>query len=91
VPFSKRLATPARRDSIRSVIEQFLAELQSINAPETARIDSFLVDETSGQTPELTARGIFVFIVKVRTLSSLDAIVLQTEIGEGVVTVADLS
>jgi hypothetical protein len=87
VPFSKRLATPARRDSIRAVIEQFLSELQSINAPENARIDSFLVDETSGQTPELTARGIFVFIVKVRTLSSLDAIVLQTEIGEGVVTV----
>ena len=91
VPFSKRLATPARRDSIRSVIEQFLAELQSINAPETARIDSFLVDETSGQTPELTARGIFVYIVKVRTLSSLDAIVLQTEIGEGTVTVAELA
>lgn len=92
VPFSKRLATPARRDAIRAVIEQFLAELQSINAPENARIDSFVVDETSGQTPELTARGIFVFIIKVRTLSSLDAIVLQTEIGEGVVTVtADLA
>lgn len=91
VPFSKRLATPARRDSIRAVIEQFLGELQSINQPETARIDSYLVDETSGQTPELTARGIFVFIVKVRTLSSLDAIVLQTEIGEGVVTATELA
>lgn len=91
VPFSKKLATPARRDSIRGIIEQFLAELQSINQPETARIDSFLVDENSGQTPELTARGIFVFIIKVRTLSSLDAIVLQTEIGEGVVTATELA
>lgn len=88
VPFSKRLATPAQRDAIYGIIEQFLAELQSVNNPETARIDSYLVDAKSGQTPELTARGIFVFIVKVRTLSSLDAIVLQTEIGEGVVTVA---
>lgn len=89
VPFSKRLATQSRLDGIRSVIEQFLSELQSVNNPETARIDSYLVDETSAQTPELTARGIFAFIIKVRTLSSLDAIVLQTEIGEGVVTVAE--
>lgn len=88
VPFSKKLATQARRDGIYSVIEQFLSELQSVNNPENARIDSYLVDPRSGQTPELTARGIFVFIVKVRTLSSLDAIVLQTEIGEGVITVA---
>lgn len=86
LPFSKKLATPGRRDGIRAIIDSFLSELLSTDNPENARIAGYLVDERSGQTPELTARGIFVFIVKVRTLSSLDAIVLQTEIGEGVVT-----
>lgn len=89
VPFSKKLATLARRDAIRVVIDQFLAGLQSINNPETQRISGYLVDEVSGQTPQLTALGIFFYIIKVRTLSSLDAIVLQTEIGEGVVTVTE--
>lgn len=89
LPFSKKLATPGRRDAIRAIIDSFLNELLNPDNPDSARIASYLVDEVSGQTPELTARGIFVFIVKVRTLSSLDAIVLQTEIGEGVVTIQE--
>jgi hypothetical protein len=88
VPFSKKLNTEARRDSIRGIIEQFLSELQSEQNPELARIGEFSVDAKSGNTPELEARGIVVFIIRVRTLSSLDAIVLQTEIGEGVVVVS---
>lgn len=89
VPFSKKLNTASRREGIRAIIEQFLAELQSENNPELARISAFSVDAVSGNTPDLEARGIVVFIIRVRTLSSLDAIVLQTEIGEGVVTVTE--
>jgi hypothetical protein len=84
IPFSKQLATESRKDSIRGVVEQFLSELKSEQNPELARISDFSVDGRSGNTPEMEARGIFVLIIKVRTLSSLDAIVLQTEIGEGV-------
>jgi len=84
VPLSKKLNTAARRDAIRAIIDQFLSELQSANAPDSQRIEEYSVDEVSGNTPEMSARGIFVIIIQVRTLSSLDAIVLQTEIGEGV-------
>ena len=90
IPFSKRLNTEARRDSIRAIVEQFLSELQSQQNPELARISDFAVDQRSGNTPAMEARGIFVLIVRVRTLSSLDAIVLQTEIGEGVVTTVEV-
>jgi hypothetical protein len=89
VPFSKKLGTEARKDSIRAIVEQFLEELKSSQNPEIARIADFSVDARSGNTPETEARGIFVLIIRVRTLSSLDAIVLQTEIGESVVTVVE--
>jgi len=90
VPYSKKPNTEARRDAIRGVVEEFLTGLESPTNPELARINTFSVDQRSGNTPALEARGIFVLIIRVRTLSSLDAIVLQTEIGEGVVTTLEV-
>jgi hypothetical protein len=87
VPFSKKLSTQARREGIRAVQEQFLGDLESLNNPEAQRIVGYTIDPVSGNTPSLEARGIVVYITRVRTLSSLDAIVIQTEIGEGVITV----
>lgn len=84
IPYGKRPNTEAARDNIRGVIEQFLSELQSATNPALQRIEDFSVDEISGNTPDTLARGIFVVIIKVRTLSSLDFMVLQTEIGEAV-------
>ena len=89
VPYCKQLATNSRRDAVRAVIEGFLTELLNDNNPDAQRISAYSVDESS-QTPELTARGIFVYNIKVRTLSSMDAIVLATEIGEGVVVVTEV-
>jgi hypothetical protein len=89
IPYSKKPNTEFRRDAIRGVVEAFLSELRALQNPELARIADFSVDQRSGNTPESEARGIFVLIVRVRTLSSLDAIVLQTEIGEGVVTTVE--
>lgn len=89
LPFSKKLATTARRDGLRAIFDSFLAELLSIDNDENQRIAGYSIDERSGQTPELTARGIFVYVIKVRTLSSMDAIVLQTEVGEGVITIVE--
>lgn len=87
VPYCKQLATNNRRDAIRATIEQFLAELLALGNPDAQRIAAYTVDEKAGQTPELTARGIFVYRVAVRTLSSLDALVLDTEISENALTI----
>lgn len=89
LPYVKKLGTLARRDAIRGIIEEFLGSLEARDTPDNQRISSYLVNERDGQTETLTALGVFVYIVKVRTLSSMDDIVLQTEIGEGVVTVTE--
>lgn len=84
IPFGKKPSTQENRDAIRAIVDQFLSELLSASNPALQRIEAYSVDEVSGNTPDTLARGIFVIILKVRTLSSLDFIVLQTEIGEAV-------
>ncbi len=88
-PYSKKLATESRKDAISGMLSQFLGDLRAENQPEQQRIASWLVDEVSGNTPTMQAQGINVWIVKARTLASLDAIVFQCEIGEGVVTISE--
>ncbi len=88
VPYSKKLATNSRKTAIRTIIEEFLTGLKSENNPELQRIADYSVDSISGNTPSMEALGIFVNIVRVRTLASLDNIVIQTEIGEGVIIVS---
>jgi hypothetical protein len=82
--FGKRLSTFARRKAIASEIRTFMNGLVSKNNPANQRIDSFSLDEKSGNTASSQALGIYRMILQVRTLSSLDAIVLQTVIGESV-------
>lgn len=82
--FSKKLATPDRLRQIRMGAEQFYDSLLSDTNPALQRIEAYLVDDKSGNTPTLNSKGIYVFIEKVRMLASLDDIVLQTEIGESV-------
>lgn len=88
VQFSKKLLTDALKDSIVAETVAFLTDLQSENNPPAQRISGFLVDDVSGNTPDLEAKGIFVVIVKVRTLATADFIVLQAEIGENVTVTA---
>jgi hypothetical protein len=54
------------------------------NSPDNQRIDSFSLDPNSGNDPTTTGLGLYRLIIKVRLLSSLDSIVLQTTIGETV-------
>jgi hypothetical protein len=82
--FVKTLNTASRRNAIRGEIDAFLSELKSVNNPEAQMIEDYIVDDKSGNTPDLLAQGIVVFIVKVRLLSSMDFIVLQATIGESV-------
>jgi hypothetical protein len=87
--FNKKLNTRERRSLILGEIDSFMNGLKSPNNPSSQRIDSYIIDAISGNTPEALAAGIFRIILKVRTLSSLDFIVLDTEIGENVVTVTE--
>lgn len=91
-PFAKQLSRQTRRDSITAVVTEFLASLESEQQPELARIDSFNVNDgtQAGNTPNTLALGVFFIKTEVRTLASLDDIVLLTEIGEGVVITTEI-
>ena len=92
-PFVKLLNKQSRRDEILGVWNGFLGGLESLDNPDLARIVRFSTDDSvnAGNTPEVLARGVYYIETKVRTLSSLDDIVVRTEIGEGVVTSVDVA
>lgn len=79
--FNKMAATSDRKDSLVTEEFDFLDTLQSPNDPSKQRIDGFLLDSKSGNTPALSGIGIFVLIMKVRLLGSLDQIILQVTSG----------
>jgi hypothetical protein len=84
-PLSKLPLTNQLKDSITAEVDAFLDGLLSPNNPAAQRISGYNIDTKSGNTPALEAAGIWVIIAKVRTLASLDDIVLQVQAGEGVV------
>jgi len=71
------------------MIEEFLEGLLSSNNPAAQRILAYSVDEDSGNTAAKLAQGIFVILVNVQTISSMDAIVLQCQMGESVTVTTD--
>jgi hypothetical protein len=87
--FSKLPLTDGLKDSIVGEIQAFMVDLEAPNNPPAQRINGFLIDDVSGNTPSGEALGIFVVIVKVRTLATNDHLVIQTEVGESVVVTAD--
>lgn len=82
--FGKKLSTLVRRNAITMEIRTFMGGLISKNNPQFQRIDGFSLDDKTGNTPTTLAQGLYRIILKVRTLSSLDSIVLETTIGESV-------
>jgi hypothetical protein len=85
VQFSKLPQTQQLKDGAVGESEAFLADLRSINNPSAQRIDAYQVDDKSGNTPALSAKGIYVIIARVRLTPTSDFIVIQAEIGENVV------
>ncbi len=81
---SKRLSTKQRRAAVLGEIDSFLTGLKSENNPASQRIDDYALDGVGGNTPETLAVGLYRIKIKVRLLSSMDVIVLDTEIGESV-------
>jgi len=88
--FGKKLNTFQRRQAITSEFRGFLDSLLSANNPAFQRIAGYTLDPKSGNTPDTLALGIFRLIIKVRTLSSIDALVLETQIGESVTVTEQL-
>jgi hypothetical protein len=86
-PYIKKLNSQARRDKVRGIWEGFLGSLESVQKPEAARIEAFKVDDSinAGNTPAVLALGVYFLQSTVRTLSSMENIVVQTEIGESAV------
>jgi hypothetical protein len=84
VRYSKKLATDARRAGYTADLDSFLSGLLSANAPENQRIGDYIVEDVSDNNPDQKALGIFTWEVQVQMLASLDTIVLDTQIGEGV-------
>lgn len=82
--FGKKLSTFVRRKAFTNEVRQFLESLLSRNNISSQRIAGYTLDAKSGNTARTLALGIFRLIIKVRTLASLDSIVLETTIGESV-------
>lgn len=91
LPFLKKLDTLARRDSVVATLDGFLSGQLAEENPERQRIAGYSIDITSGNTEASAAAGIFVIIERIKTLASMDAIVLQTEIGTNVLTITELA
>lgn len=89
-PFAKLPMSDEVVDSAVGQCNDFLDLLLSPDNAAFQRISGFQIDPISGNTPDLTARGIFVIIVRVRTLATADFIVVQAEIGEGVVVTGQI-
>jgi hypothetical protein len=84
-PFVKEPATDVNRDGALASLDAFLKGLKSENNPAAQQIVDYALDDKSGQTPDLTAAGVFVIIGRVQTLSTMDFIYFQAEVGESVV------
>lgn len=83
-PKAKKLNTDARANGVSADIAQFLGELESPDNEELSRIHSWALDDRSGNTEAKLKAGIRVWILHVRTHSSLQAMVLQVTVGETV-------
>jgi hypothetical protein len=84
-PFSKLPLSDQLKDAVMGQADDFLGDLLSPDNKARQRINGYLLDDKSGNTPSSEAKGIFVLIVKVRTTPTADFIVLQFSVGEGVV------
>lgn len=90
VQFSKLPLSNQLKDSTFAEVDAFMNTLLSPNNPAAQRIKAYSIDDKSGNTPSTEAQGIFVIIVKCQLIPSADFIVLQTDIGEGVLIVSAL-
>ncbi|KKN72082.1 hypothetical protein LCGC14_0414770 [marine sediment metagenome] len=85
VQLSKLPLTQQNKDDMITELDAFLVDLQSPDNPSAQRIGSFSNNDVSGNTAATRANNIHVIITKVQLVPTGDFIVLQTDIGTGVV------
>jgi hypothetical protein len=91
-PFCKQLMTTALKQAVIVMVRQFMIGLVAPTNLNQQRIAGFFLD---GKTPNLapaggvapTSLGIFRFLLLVTTLPTMDDIVMDTQIGDSVVTI----
>lgn len=83
-PYVKKINSQSMRDKLRGIWEEFLGRLQNKTRPEAARIVGFVVDDSAnaGNTEAVLALGVYFIQSTIKTLSSLEDIVMQTNVGE---------
>jgi len=77
--FCKQPLTTSLKDSALGELDVFLSNLLT-----NQRIDGYLLDDKEGNTSDTEAAGIFVINEKIKTVSSADVIVINSQIGEAV-------
>jgi hypothetical protein len=82
--FGKKLSVQARRKALKGEIRSFLTGLLSKNNPGAQRINGFTVDDSDGNSDVTLSEGMYRITVNVKTIASLDSIVVQTTVGEDV-------
>lgn len=84
-PYAKLPLSEELKDAVMGQSDDFLGDLLSADNKARQRIDGYLLDDKSGNTPESEAKGLFVIIVKVRMTPTADFITLQFSVGNNVV------
>lgn len=83
-PYNKEPATEAMVDSWVGDVDTFLSSLANPKNPAAKRVEGYTLDPKSANEPDLQGLGVYILIVNVRLLASLDTLVYQTSIGETV-------
>lgn len=91
VQYAKLPLSDGMKDNSVGEVIDFMESLLSTKNPAAARIRAYNVDDKNGNTPESEAEGIFVIITRARLTPTGDFIVLQTEVGNNVVTTTELA
>lgn len=90
LPFSKQVLTERLQTEILGAHVQFFEGLLQRNNPQAAAIRGYTLDDKSGNTPEGLEAGIYVVIHRVEMLPTADVIVIQSDVGYGVLSVQEL-
>ncbi len=85
VQLSKLPLTQQNKDDMITELDAFLVDLQSPDNPSAQRINAFSNDDVSGNTAATAKNNIHVIVTRVQLTPTGDFIVLQTDIGTGVV------
>lgn len=82
--YGKKLSLQARRKALKGEIRGFCAGLLNKNNPGSQRIGGYTVSDSDGNDDPTLSAGMYRITVNVKTLPSLDSIVIQATIGDDV-------